>query len=304
MKILNLAIVILALAHLLSCKSEPINSSSTSAADVFEPQLVSINVPRLESGIGWYVNRLGFSLEKDIVEYPSYNLRNAFIEKDGFRIELLEQGNSVFPIDIMDEPSPPIGGFSKVGMSMVNVGAEYNRLNAFGDVNLITEVGNVPTNPVPFKWPTQYFLTADPFGNYVQFFNSGTEGKVRPWLFMITVKNLDESIHWYTGKLGLTHHFTVGEAGNRRAIMQRNNYVLELIEQPSAVTANELNSMSETFGIKKLAFRVKDIDYTSQDLQKKEVDIVSPLQNSKLPWAQRTMIIRDLEGNMIQLLEI
>lgn len=57
------------------------------------PHHVALSVPNLEETIQWYQNKLGFTatLRREL---PQFSTRQAFLELNGFRIEVFERKNS------------------------------------------------------------------------------------------------------------------------------------------------------------------------------------------------------------------
>jgi methylmalonyl-CoA/ethylmalonyl-CoA epimerase len=55
----------------------------------FKPHHLGISVPDLEASIKWYQDMLGFKVEKQM-DVPPLKARIAFLEKDGFRIEIFQ----------------------------------------------------------------------------------------------------------------------------------------------------------------------------------------------------------------------
>jgi len=117
---------------------------------------------------------------------------------------------------------------------------------------------------------------------------------------MITVDNLENSISWYSEILGFKHHQTMGEKGNRRAVLERNNYVLELFEPNHLITANQISNDSTILGFKKIGFGLESLTALNQE----KVEIIYPVEESDFKWAEKAMIIKDSEGNWTQLFEI
>lgn len=126
---------------------------------------------------------------------------------------------------------------------------------------------------------------------------------ITPWLTMITVQNLNTSISWYAKNLGFKLLDTIGNEGNKRAILERNNYILELYEPKTVIKADELSPEKDVLGFKKLAFIINDISKFDAIFKKENTKIITPITDCDFDWAAKTMIINDPEGNWIQLFE-
>ena len=272
----------------------------------FQPQLIGIWTSNLETSVDWYVSNLGFEIEEKIKEYPAFNLKVAFLKKENFHLELLEKKPSFHSSEIFADENHNLGGIAKIGFLVENIEEKYEELQATGQVDFVTEIGSLPEPGFELKWPKRYFLIRDPDGNYIQFFSydDASEAGAAPWLVMITTGDIEHSIAWYTGNLEFTHHHTMGNTGNRRAILSRNNFVLELFE-PSITTHRESFSKDSTIlGFDKLAFGVPDLSTLSASFLENEVSITMGPDSSVFPWATQTMATKDSDENLIQFFEL
>lgn len=292
-------ILFLALTNL-GCKE----NTKTVQKDFFKPNLVKLFVEDIDSSLKWYKEKLKFEVEKEVEEYPDYGLKIAFLELNGFHLEIIEKTNSFKPSEITNKEDKYIGGIFKIGFKTNDLEYIYSQLNMLDGVEFVTGIGELPENQIPIKWPTKHFLIKDPDGNFIQFFDSGDSSQISPWLTMVTVDNLENSITWYSQTLGFKHHQTIGEKGNRRAVLERNNHVLELFEPNHVIKANEISADTTILGFKKIAFGVEDLELLSSELEKETVNIITPLEKSDFNWANKSMIVKDLDGNWTQLFEI
>lgn len=278
------------------------NKPQQAQTDTFQTQLLAITVKNLETSLSWYVETLGFEIEKDIEEFPDYGLKIAFLQSGDFHLELLENNNAIDREEILPEDSM-MGGPLKLGFRLRDFEETYERLQQMDSITFLAEKGDLPENDIAVDWPTQHFLIQDPDGNYLQFFNGG-ESNMIPWLIMLTVDKLEQSIHWYTKHFGFQHHQTVGEEGNKRAILERNDYILELYEPETVMTASELSAEIMINGLSKIAFAVPDIQARSTAFEQDGTEIVLPVQKSDFAWADQFMIVKDPEGNWTQLFDM
>ena len=254
--------------------------------------------------MNWYTQVLGFEVEKDLQAYPDYQMKMAFLKLGDFHLELIEYANVYNPSEVLPNPDSYVGGVFKIGFAVQDIQKVYERLNNMEEVNMVAELGELPENTLPITWPTHYFLIQDPDGNYLQFFDEGATPTPAPWLFMVTVDSLEGAISWYTENIGFTHHQTLGEEGNQRAILARNNYVLELFEPAHVVKAADIPTDTTVLGVKKIAFAVEEVPRLAAQFEERPVEITMPLSPAKdITWATQTMIVKDPEGNWIQVFD-
>lgn len=282
----------------IGCKeiSQPTKTSS------FSPILLALFVEDIDTSLQWYTEKLGFEVENAIEDYPDYGLKLAFLSLNDFHLEIIEKKNSYKSSDVLRRGETYVGGVFKIGLKTNNLSHLYERLKLFEDVEFVTGIGELPENKLPIKWPTKHFLIEDPDGNYIQFFNSGEDEGIKPWLTMISVRDLESSISWYENNMNFRHFETMGEKGNRRAVMERDNYILELYE-PELVFNFDENSDSTFLGFSKIAFGVNDLNRVDSILKNENSKIVMPIEESDFDWAEKAMIAKDSEGNWIQFFE-
>ena len=291
----TIRIIIIILITISSCKEK----TKTGPKDVFRPNLISLFVEDIDSSSNWYEEKLNFEVEREIEEYPDYGLKIAFLKSNGFYLELIEKVNSFKQSEITINADRYLGGVLKIGFKTNNLEKLYKQLKKINDVEFVTDIGVLPENKIPIPWPTKYFLIKDPDGNFIQFFDLGDSKQISPWLVMMTVGSLENSILWYSEFLGFKHLKTMGEKGNQRAILERNNYVLELFEPNEVIEANQISADTTVLGFRKIAFQIKDLTHLSKD----KIEIISPIEISDFEWASKAMIVKDLEGNWIQFFE-
>ncbi len=270
---------------------------------IFQARLMAIVVEDLEQSLDWYSQVLGGRLAQPIDSFPDYDLRIAFLQIGDFHLELVESGSSIQRSEILSDPDVSLGGWFKIGFLLSDIDDKYAELQKKDNLNFVTGIGELPESELPIKWPTRFFLLQDPDGNYVQFFDGGTEEVASPWLFMNTVQSLPTAISWYSTHLGFTHHQTVGESGNQRAILERDNCVLELFEPTQVMPRKETSSDNLILGFSKLAFGVSKFDALLTQFKDEQVEISHGPGTSTFVWANQYAIVKDQEGNWVQLFE-
>lgn len=126
-----------------------------------------IVVARLDVSTAWYRDNLGFRLARSM-DLPAYKLRIAFLELNGFTLELVEFQSSVSLATVKEriaelEDRDHLQGFAKLGFRIPDVDALASALKGRG-VKLRME----PTDEPEFH--DRFFLVEDPDGNTLQFF--------------------------------------------------------------------------------------------------------------------------------------
>ncbi len=140
--------------------SDPLVPSAT-------PYLVSISVADLDETVNWYRENLGFVLIKQM-EFPKYSLRIAFVELNGFRLELIEFKASVsyeaiqkqFPV--VDDRAK-IHGLGKLAFLVEDLEAVSNRLKR-NNVKFWREIMEDQ------EFGVRSLIVSDNSGNWIQFF--------------------------------------------------------------------------------------------------------------------------------------
>jgi catechol 2,3-dioxygenase-like lactoylglutathione lyase family enzyme len=113
----------------------------------------------------------------------------------------------------------------------------------------------------------------------------------------LSVPNMDESVRWYSEKLGLSVVFQApGEVSV--TTLEGGGLLVELIHDPSAQPRPPRPDL--VHGPFKAGFMVKDFDRTLESLRARGVEIAFgpfPPQNNQ----RANVIIRDNAGNLIQI---
>ena len=231
-----------------------LTSVHSQSQSTFHIQLVALWTADLKQSVEWYTNQLEFEIEREITEYPDYDLRIAFLKKEEFHLELLEKGTSYHSSEVLPSNDFQLGGIGKLGFIVKDIDSVYNKLLSSNQVEFVTEIGTLSNPDLPIDWPNRYFLIEDPDGNFLQFFTFENDSYTQsnPWLIMITTPNLETSLDWYRDVLSFEHLGTFGETGNKRAILSRNNLVLELFEPRSQIHRESISSDTTILGFNKI----------------------------------------------------
>lgn len=132
-----------------------------------EPYLIALSVRDVDQAVGWYQDHLGFERYKSM-DLPDYGMRIAFLEHNGFKLELIEKQNSL-PLkerlpDLEDEIF--VHGYKKLAFCVQDVEALAARLKAAG-VKFLFDVSEDETDP---ERRVKWCMVTDPDGNWIQFF--------------------------------------------------------------------------------------------------------------------------------------
>lgn len=277
-------------------------------APKFAPKLTALMVKDLDKSIIWYQQKLGFKIDQPKQAFPSYQMKIAVLKHNGFRLELIEKKGAINIKNLKLASNHYLGGFLKLGFMVDNLKGLYHKLKKQRDVDFITGVGTLPKVNFGLKWPTQFLLIRDIDGNMLQFFSYNLPNrsslKLTPWLAGITVKDLNTAKEWYQTKLGFTFYNTIGKKGNRRAILAKSNFVIELFEPAQVIFAHDLKGKKEVQGIKKIAFGVDNFSDYLQKFRQEQVKFFYGPVKSKSTWNKQSMIIKDVENNLVQYFEL
>ena len=132
--------------------------------------------------------------------------------------------------------------------------------------------------------------------------------QIRAEHVMISTANYDETIAWYTEKLGfqIVQEWTVPEfEGVQLAYIELNGFVIEVVSTPEAFQEEKIPGDLATAlgdrGYGHLAFLAADVDAVAEALEARGVVLVVP--PTSFPDAGRRLIfIQDNNGNYIEFL--
>lgn len=132
--------------------------------------------------------------------------------------------------------------------------------------------------------------------------------QIRAEHVMISTANYDETIAWYTEKLGfeIVQEWTVPEfEGVQLAYIELNGFIIEVVSTPEAFQEEKIPGDLATAlgdrGYGHLAFLAADVDAVAEELEARGVALIVP--PTSFPDAGRRLIfIQDNNGNYIEFL--
>ena len=138
-------------------------SHSQSAPADMKPVLAAIQVENLDISIHFYSTFLGFQL-KERKSFPDYNLEIAFIQINGFELELVKNSKSLKKNKILDENNATdMTGFAKLSFEVSNIRQLYDHLQSKNIKMMVTLRESNRNNQC------LTFIAADPENNWIQF---------------------------------------------------------------------------------------------------------------------------------------
>lgn len=285
-------------------------STKEESIAAIKPKVFAITVSDMNESMDWYAENLLFEPDT-IVNYQDYGLSVGMLHMGDFFLELVEFDKSLSKNELqLPDEKTELNGFFKMGFQSNQITKLYEELSNKG-VNIVAPLDKL--SPIEnYPWPKEYFLIADPDGNYIQFFSmnqSSSENKlkIQPFLMALATPDIDASISWYTNYLNASMITPkVGELGNQRVLMDINGFILELgqfagYSDFGKVEGSDSLSNAQIHGIKKLSFTISNIDQLESSLKSKAVVFDFPLSdtNNSMVGKQHFMI-QDQSGNSIQ----
>jgi catechol 2,3-dioxygenase-like lactoylglutathione lyase family enzyme len=169
-KPLQILAILLLLAITDSVVAQSSNTSEPIISGAIKPSLIAISVANVDETAKWYQDHLGFRLQEK-KDYPQASLRIAFLELNGFEIELVEDKKSIALAAIQKhlpeaKDGTNIQGFVKLAFTVEDVEGLAAKLKTKG-VRLHMEV--TKSNR---KEGIKFFIVKDNNGNWLQFFGS------------------------------------------------------------------------------------------------------------------------------------
>ncbi len=130
---------------------------------------------------------------------------------------------------------------------------------------------------------------------------------VQHFMLGISVADIDKMTAWYGEMLGfkVTKEVAMGTGGGKVRFLENGNERIELVYSPDSKPGTEHalpGSPGQTRGFVQLAMEVPDLDAAKAALVAKGVQIglnITPIP----PLGIRIMVLRDPEGNPIELLQ-
>ena len=134
---------------------------ASSMLSSFTPYAVTLSVADIDKLTTWYVDTLGFTVAQR-KQYPEFNTSLVFLEKNGFRVELIKDGNAVRGVQRADPPAhTAFHGVSQFAFQTTDIRALKQELLDHG---------------VPITWEfandelgVSFIFIRDPEGNLIQF---------------------------------------------------------------------------------------------------------------------------------------
>ena len=127
---------------------------------------------------------------------------------------------------------------------------------------------------------------------------------MRPSLVALQVVDLDASTRWYTDYLGFQakERKTFPDHGLRLAILVREDFALELVENAKALRKSQLlaGKDADITGFAKIRFTVPDVEPLFRRLDGKGARFAIRLRDSNTIPGEQYFIVLDNEGNWLQ----
>jgi len=129
--------------------------------ETIRPHAITMSVPNLDRAVRWYSEKLGFR-EVQRKSYPEFKTSLAFLELNGYRVELIEDGNSKPSTKRADPPvHTALQGISQFSFLTTDLGGVRNELVRRG-VSIAWEFENVELG-------LKFMFICDLNGNLIQF---------------------------------------------------------------------------------------------------------------------------------------
>jgi catechol 2,3-dioxygenase-like lactoylglutathione lyase family enzyme len=129
--------------------------------ETIRPHAITMSVPNLDLAVRWYSGKLGFR-EVQRKSYPEFKTSLAFLELNGYRVELIEDGNSQPSIKRANPPAhTAIQGISQFSFLTTDLGGVRNELIRRG-VSIAWEFENAELG-------MKFLFIRDLNGNLIQY---------------------------------------------------------------------------------------------------------------------------------------
>lgn len=135
---------------------------ASEASQALRPSLLALSVGDLDASVAWYADMLGFT-ETARYEFSEDRMRLAFMEKDGFELELIEIADTP-PFSAPDPNNPATRrGLVKFAFHAEEIEKLYNKaVENDAQVQSALRDSN--------RTGGRFFILLDPDGNWVQVF--------------------------------------------------------------------------------------------------------------------------------------
>ena len=131
---------------------------------------------------------------------------------------------------------------------------------------------------------------------------------LQPYLVGIGVADVGASARWYETKLGFVTYrrMDLPDHGLRIVFLRSGAFRLEFVEKAGVVAlrklAPDLTDDMQALGLKKLAFKVANVDAAATRLRARGVRfVVEPFDDA--PMKLRSFIVADPDGNELQFIQ-
>lgn len=138
-------------------------------------------------------------------------------------------------------------------------------------------------------------------------------GIVEPSLVALNVPDLEATIAWYCETLGFAvlDRREFPDYGMRIALLKLGGFRLEIVEKQQSISQKtiqdkvpEIKDWDTVHGIKKLGFRVDDLDALVTRLKARQVEFLTGIMGDAAdPILGKSVIVLDNSGNWIQFTE-
>ncbi|MBP7868023.1 MAG: VOC family protein [Acidobacteria bacterium] len=148
---------------------QPPDRRARRLGDRLEAGVFALIVADLDAAAAWYARHLGFRVERR-VEAAEAGVRVAFLDRDGFTLELIAKRGTVSVKEKQKaaKPETMVRGYLKLGFLVRDLDAWARRFSGAGVAFKIPITADKPTG-------TRFFLVEDNEGNVLQLFE-----KVKP----------------------------------------------------------------------------------------------------------------------------
>lgn len=129
-----------------------------------KPHLIALSVVSLDRSIDWYQLHFGFELTSKN-QYPDYKLEIAMLELAGFRLELIQHGDSISPEAVLPDKANPatLQGIVKLAFWVDDVKGQAEDFRSANTVFKMDPSHDAESNTISF-------IVVDPDGNWIQLF--------------------------------------------------------------------------------------------------------------------------------------
>ncbi|HLM61133.1 MAG TPA: VOC family protein, partial [Pyrinomonadaceae bacterium] len=138
-----------------------LNKPMENKLESFKPYSITLSVADIEKTAKWYVEKLGFKIVQR-KSYPEFNTSLIFTEKNGFRIELIKDGNATSGTKRADPPAH----------TSIHSISQF----AFETDDVLSLKQELLERDVPIAWEfenaelgVRFLFVRDPEGNLIQF---------------------------------------------------------------------------------------------------------------------------------------